>query len=75
MPWLIEAKNGGYLTRQGHADASKLNAWRFKSKVDAERVADGLNVVSDTTRRGVDMPCALHKGPAGDCKPWNCVCY
>ena len=75
MPWVIEGKNGGYVTRQGHADASVKNAWRFNDKAEAKRIADGLPVVSDTVRNGIDRPCAIHTGPAGDCKPWNCVCY
>ena len=24
---------------------------------------------------GHDFPCALHKGPAGNCQPWTCRCY
>lgn len=24
---------------------------------------------------GVDRPCSLHKGPAGDCNKGNCTCY
>lgn len=75
MPWVIEGDGGGYITRAGHADASIRNAWRFKDKGDAERVAHGRKVVADTMRLGVDRPCAIHKGPAGDCKPWNCACY
>ena len=68
MPYVIEGECGGYVTRHGHSDASIRNAWRFETEDTANRVAN-------TVRRGVDRPCALHKGPAGDCKPWNCVCY
>lgn len=75
MPWVIEGKNGGFITRHGHADFSIRNAWRFKDKEEAERIADGLPVLADIVRLGVDRPCAIHKGPAGDCKSWNCVCY
>lgn len=74
MPWVIKGKNGGYMTRDGHSDASASNAWRFKSKADAERIANGMDVVSDTIRKGIDFPCAYFKGPAGDCNPWNCKC-
>lgn len=75
MPWVIKGENGGYVTRHGHADASVKNAWRFSSRSDAERIADGRKIESDTIRNGIDRPCAIYKGPAGDCCPWNCVCY
>ena len=26
-------------------------------------------------RAGHDFPCCLHKGPKGNCQPWNCRCY
>lgn len=25
-------------------------------------------------RAGHDFPCAIHRGPAGDCNEWNCKC-
>lgn len=31
--------------------------------------------VSMNQRAGVDFPCALHKGPAGDCDETNCRCH
>lgn len=43
-------------------------------------VAEGLvktRIVSVTPRRmraGYDFPCALHRGPAGDCNERNCRC-
>lgn len=75
MPWAIKGKNGGYITRQGHADASIKNAWRFSDKSEAERIAGGRELEADTVRRGIDRPCAIHKGPAGNCQSWNCTCY
>jgi hypothetical protein len=77
MPFVIKSKNGTYLTKKGHPDISVQNAWRFNRKMDAEKIANALGflVVSDVVRLGIDRACAIHKGPAGDCKPWNCVCY
>lgn len=34
-----------------------------------------LTVAVGTVRAGQDYPCSLHKGPAGNCSPWNCRCY
>ena len=34
-----------------------------------------LTVKIGKVRAGHDFPCCLHKGPAGNCSPWNCRCY
>ena len=39
---------------------------RFMRRLDAHRLK---------LTAGLDFPCALHKGPAGDCNETNCRCY
>jgi hypothetical protein len=76
MPWVLKRPDkDGFLRHDGHYDASPINAMRFGNKAYAEASAPHLEVVADRVRLGVDRPCALHKGSAGDCRPWNCVCY
>lgn len=75
MPYVIEsgdmyrAQDGQYVPEPG-------NAIRFRNQYDAiAELMPGERVVADVVRRGIDRPCALHKGPAGNCQPWNCTCF
>jgi hypothetical protein len=76
MPWVLKRPGkDGFLRRDGHYDASKRNAMRFDDKKYAQTYAPHLEVVADYVRKGIDRPCAIHKGPAGNCQPWNCTCF
>jgi len=76
MPYVIK-RGDEYRTQDGRYVPEPGGAIRFRTKDDATaaKLMPAERVVADVVRRGIDRPCALHKGPAGDCQPWNCVCY
>jgi hypothetical protein len=41
---------------------------------EIKRLRAGNSAKAMTVRAGFDFPCAIHRGPAGDCNKRNCRC-
>lgn len=48
--------------------------WERNERLRQKRL-EKSGIVPGKIRAGHDFPCALHKGPKGDCQPWTCKCY
>lgn len=79
MPYLLKRTSDGLFVRPpGSAysyTSDRMLARAYSTREAAEADACGDEVVVDNVRAGRYRPCAIHKGPAGNCQPWNCTCY
>lgn len=69
---IIEVMSGSLTPSIANGVHAKLASRRLLAALRDK----GMEVVSvpKGKRKGIDIPCAIFKGPTGDCDETNCIC-